>query len=102
MIDLRRVRPQVEISVDIASADKESLLVDWLGEILYQVTVKKTLLSKFNVHKVGRFFLEASAYGERIDRKRHHIFKEIKAVTYHDLKIRKNAKGYAVKIVFDI
>lgn len=86
----------------IRSTSWESLLVDWLHEILYQFTIKKIGFHQFKIKKIRPFFLEAYGYGERIHLNRHPIFREIKAVTYHHLKIRKIKDHFFAKIIFDL
>lgn len=86
----------------LSSRDWESLLVDWLHEILYYFTVKKMGFSRFRIERIGPFFLKASGYGEKIDLKRHQILREVKAVTYHNLRIKKAKGCYSTRIIFDI
>ena len=47
--------------------------------------------------------LQAQSTGIKISESTYHIEKEIKAVTYHDLQVIKNEKGYwEATIIFDI
>ena len=77
--------------------DLESMLVALLSECNYKiqqdlifVVVKE--ISIANGILVGKFF----------KRKLESFKKEIKAVTYHNLKIQKSSQGYSVTIVFDV
>lgn len=91
-----------EIHFHLRSKSWESLLVDWLHEILYEFTVKRTGFSRFKIGKIEPFSLNAVGYGETIDSDRHSVLREIKAVTYHDLKIRKRNRRYSTRIILDI
>lgn len=101
--DPQQFIPQKKVSFVLQSSNWESLLVDWLSEILYYFSVKKIGFSKFKVHfDLRDFKLKGQAQGEYFDLTRHKIFREVKAVTYHDLKIRKLKNGYSTRIIFDI
>lgn len=100
--DPEKFNPKKRVRLSVFSEDWESLLVDWLHEILYYFTVKKTGFVKFKINKISPFSIRAEGYGEKINLKKHSVFKEIKAVTRHNLKIRKTKSGYTVKIIFDI
>lgn len=80
----------------------EDLLVSWLRELLYLQQVKGYLLSTFIVHELDEFHLKATVQGEQFDSRRHELLREIKAVTYHQLKIEHAQAGWTARIVFDI
>lgn len=86
----------------VRSESWESLLVDWLTEILYYFTVKKIGFSRFKIKKIAPFALAAFGYGETIRPEQHSVFHEVKAVTYHDLKIKKRKGSYSTRIIFDL
>jgi len=46
--------------------------------------------------------LEADVSGEVFDPARHTIFTEIKAVTFHDLQLERDERGWKVEIIFDL
>jgi SHS2 domain-containing protein len=100
--DLKNLGEKKKARISVRSDSWESLLVDWLNEILYRFTVRKTGFSKFEINKLLPFRIEAVGYGEEMDLNRHEVFREIKSVTYCDLKIKKLKGGYTVKIIFDI
>ena len=97
-----KFRPLTRIPFDLKANSRETLLVDWLHEILYYFSVKHVGFSGFSVQMTGDFSLRAEAWGEKIDPARHPVLREIKAVTYHDLKIEFTEHDYRVKIIFDI
>ena len=102
-IDPRRVRLSKTVKLHATGANLEDLLVGWLSEILYQVSARKMLLKKFEFQAMTPTQVRAVGWGERIDPKRHAIQKEIKAVTYHGLMIRKNREGMlTAQVIFDI
>jgi SHS2 domain-containing protein len=45
--------------------------------------------------------LHATVCGEKIDLSRHKLHKEVKAATYHDMKIEKTKEGWVIEVVCD-
>ena len=46
--------------------------------------------------------LTATAWGEELDRDRHVLSHEVKAITYHGLKVEQDADGWQAEIIVDI
>lgn len=88
-----RVREELELE----SRDHESLLVEFLHELLYLGESQGLAFDEFNI-KVEDARLSAQVSGAPIAGQN----KEIKAVTYHDLKIQEGPRGLEAKIVFDV
>ncbi len=99
--DLGAVRPQREVSVQIDGCEKDYLLLDWLNELLYRFETEHLLFSDFTVN-VGDTGLEARARGEPIDLGRHQLSHEVKAITYHHLKVEQVANGWCAEMIVDI
>ncbi|MGW8257582.1 MAG: archease, partial [Thermoguttaceae bacterium] len=79
----------------------EDLLHDWLAELLYTFQVHRRLLAMFrvNLHSTG---LSAVAQGELYDPNRHEILLEIKAITWHGLKVQQSPSGWLAEVILDI
>jgi SHS2 domain-containing protein len=99
IVDLDEVKPVGEIHVNTKSANLEQLLVDWLSELLFICDAQNLVFSDFKVTLSGTE-LHSVVKGEEINRKRHTLRKEIKAVTYHMLEV--NEKENCVQVLFDI
>ena len=87
--------------VDLPSDDLEYLLFDWLKALLYRFDVDKLLCSRFEV-RVGEEGLKATARGEAFDPTRHELAHEVKAITYHDLKVERVSDGWLAEVIVDI
>ena len=90
------------LQVTAEGSGYEDLMVSWLRELLYLHQVKGYLLSAFIIHNVDESHLSATVKGEQFDARRHELLREIKAVTYHQLKIEQGEEGWTARIVFDI
>ena len=89
-----------EIALD--SGDFEELMFEWLNELLYLLEAEGLLLSRFDVHSVECFRLEAEVGGEKLDLERHDVLTEVKAATYHDMVVREVNGTWFARVIFDV
>lgn len=99
--DLKTVAPDRRLDVSLAGTDREYLLFDWLRELLYRFDSEHLLLSRFEV-QVDADGLRASAWGEPLDPARHELAHEVKAITYHGLRVEQIADGWLAEVIVDI
>ncbi len=95
------IEPVQEVPFRLAAARPDDLLFDWLAELLYTFDARHLLLAEFHVTIVGDT-LTATARGEPIDRARHQLDMEVKAITYHGLKIERDGAGWLAEVIVDI
>lgn len=78
------------------------LLVDWLNAVIFEMSTQEMLFSRFDVVLAGNS-LHATAWGETIDRARHHPAVEPKGATYTELLVAKNESGqWVAQCVIDV
>ena len=102
LTDPETVLEKIGFSVKVEADSQEQLLVSWLTELIFHHETDLWLFSKFEIQTLTENRLEAEVWGEKLDPKRHPIDREIKAVTYHRLGIKKDNGEYRTKIVFDL
>ncbi len=106
MVDIESVQPSRRVDVSVEAVSLETLLVDWLNELLYYVDADGLLLSNFKVEKIekldGTYKLKGYAEGEPINPEKHQLKIEVKAATYGLMKIEKTPKGVKLRVLFDI
>ena len=90
-----------EESFQIESGSLDYLLFDWLSELLYRYETDQLLFGDFDVRIDGHKLL-AIARGEPADRERHLLSHEVKAITYHGLKVEQRAGGWLAEVIVDI
>lgn len=87
--------------VALSTPDAESLLVDFLEELLYLMTEEGLIFDGFDL-RVARlsedFHLDATLTGAPLMT----LKKEIKAVTWHNLAVRRGQRGWETMVVFDV
>ena len=98
MADAGRGAATIEHTIELAAYDAETLLVSWLGELLYLGERDGCVFTAFDMLEVTPTWLRAVARGEPAPDQRRHI----KAVTFSDLEIVHTGAGYETTIVFDV
>ena len=101
VVNLDGVRPVEEVTFEIEAERCDELLRDWLAELLYVFHVRHLLFSRFEVH-IEENKVHGTARGEPLDPARHTIDTEIKAVTYHGLKVERDEAGWVAEVIVDI
>jgi SHS2 domain-containing protein len=100
--DLNGVRDDQEFPVEVEAEDRETLLVEWLNELLYIFESRCVLLKRFEVVDLSETHLRGRAWGETIDRSRHELRDDIKAATYHMLRVKQKPEGWETDVIFDV
>ncbi|MCG7844936.1 MAG: archease [Methanomassiliicoccales archaeon] len=99
MLDASKVRPDLEKYLEVEGHDHESMLYNFLSELLFVFDVTGMVFSKFSVRLEGDKVL-CRAWGEVYDPGRHDPKKEVKAITYHMMSV--DPATPLVRVVFDI
>ena len=99
--DLATVQPAQRFDVQLAGEDKDYLLFDWLKELLYHWDAEHVLFGRFEVRTTAAG-LTGTAWGEPLDRARHVLSHEVKAITYHGLRVEPVSNGWLAEVIVDI
>lgn len=99
--NLATVQPSKRVDIKLEGDDREYLLFDWLRVLLYHCDAEHLLFGKFEV-KVRDDGLTATAWGEPLDRSRHNLEHEVKAITYHGLRVEKVGDQWEAEVIVDI
>ncbi len=99
--DLATVAPRQSVGIELANDDPEYLLFDWLKALLYHFDAEHVLFARFEV-QIDETGLKGTAWGEPLDRSRHELGHEVKAITYHGLRVERTADGYLAEVIVDI
>ncbi len=106
MIDTDKVSEETVREISLKSPDLESLLVDWLSELLYLFEVDEIVFRKFQVEEIKKeeneYSITARASGEEPYPESYPFKTAVKAVTYNQLEIQKTADGWKAQVVIDI
>ncbi|MBD3160944.1 MAG: archease [Candidatus Eisenbacteria bacterium] len=107
LVDPASVEPVEEREVAVGAADVEEALVSWLQEILYLYEVQRFVPARFRLERADAGGVHGWVVGERFDPSRHETRADIKAVTYHDLRIERSEtedgrERWRTTVIFDI
>jgi SHS2 domain-containing protein len=94
--------PREEKVVEVRGGDVGELLVNWLNEILFLFDPREFFPADFEIEEAGWQKVKARIRGEPFDPNRHPIEREIKAVTYHQLKVEKSNGQWIARVYVDI
>ena len=100
--DTGSIEEKLQHALEISSQDRDSLLVEWLNELIYLFDARHILFTRFEIESLSHNQLKATCYGESFDPSRHKIKTGVKAATYHMLKVDEDSQGYKAQVIFDI
>ena len=88
------------ISIRQKADNLEELFINWLNELLSLSSVKELIFNGFKIGKLDENNLEAQAFGQDIQDYKVNV--EIKAATYHALKLLHAESGWIAEVIFDV
>ncbi|MDP2941166.1 MAG: archease [Candidatus Omnitrophota bacterium] len=91
---------QETIAIEQSAQGLDELFVNWLNELLSLSATKELIFSDFQIKNLDQHRLQAVAAGSSI--KNYRINTEIKAATYHQLKIERSKGGWVAEVIFDV
>ncbi|HET7089792.1 MAG TPA: archease [Anaerolineae bacterium] len=101
LTDLSQAIPVRQFEIDLRAIDVETLLIDWLNELLYLSEEQGVVFTGFTIRDLtidGGARLRAQVDGGRPSE----LFKVIKAATFHGLSIVRDDDGLQAELVFDV
>lgn len=98
-VDLSNVGTDESVDVRVTGIDDEDRLYSFLSEMLFVEDADNLVLREFDVRFEGEDVV-CTARGERLDRSKHRVKSEVKAVTYHMMEIDRETPS--VTVLFDV
>jgi tRNA nucleotidyltransferase (CCA-adding enzyme) len=96
------IRMTTPVEIRCEAPDRETLLVDWLNALVYEMAVRRMVFGRFDLCIDGTA-LRATAWGEPIERERHRPAVEVKGATYTELKVFRDESGaWIAQCVVDV
>ncbi len=108
--DLSKIEPKKCVEVSVDGFDLENLMKKWLEELLFYRDVELLFFSVFEIKIIEegtgemdkRYRLWGKICGEKFDPNKHESKVEVKAISYHDMKIEKKNNTYYAHVLVDI
>lgn len=92
--------PATKIMVKQDADNLDELFINWLNELLSLSDTKEKVFCEFKFKSLDEHRLEAEVSG--CDINDYKINTEIKAATYHQLKIKQSNSGWEAEVIFDV
>ena len=103
--DLSTIRKVTEVRVELSGSDLDMLLFELLNELVYYKDARRLLLTvdSITIDESGQAYtVKATLKGEELDRKRHPLKADVKAVTLHRFGLARTERGWKATVVPDI
>ena len=94
-----KVKNAREVKIKVKGKDYESLLYNFLEEMLFLLDTKNFFLSRIKV-KIKDYSLEAELYGDSVKKYRTNL--DVKAVTYNQMFVKKEKGKFITQVVLDV
>jgi SHS2 domain-containing protein len=99
-IEPATVRRVETVKFHIPGTRLDDLLHDWLAELLFTFATRRLVLGEFTV-ELRSDGLTATARGEPFDPRRHELDVEVKAITYHGLRLEQLGNQWLAEVIVD-
>lgn len=102
--DLSKIKGEKKKEVELDAKDFESLVYDFLEEIVFLKDAEYMIFNKVDVKikKENGYHLFAKLTGDTIDIDKHDLKNDVKAVTMHQFKVEKTDKGWKAFVILDV
>ncbi len=102
IVDNESIVTREEKIISVSGVDTADMLINLLREALYLFHGKSWLCKTCEILEMAEEKITARLRGEPYDAKKNQLKMEIKAVTYHTLKIEKRDQGWRARVIFDV
>jgi SHS2 domain-containing protein len=102
IFDTSTVEAREQTGIEVTGTDWPDLMVNWLKELLFLWNGRQMLVKTTHILSLKEYNLSAKVISDPYDPDRHAIDSEIKAVTYHQIAVKRGPRGWESKIVFDV
>jgi SHS2 domain-containing protein len=110
MFEIDKVEDRQFSTITASGEDLENLLFDWLEKVLLKILIDHIVVSRFSIEiseknanvLEKKYFLRARVGGEKVSYSKHNYKIEIKAITYHELKIKRIGPNYVATFLVDL
>jgi SHS2 domain-containing protein len=103
--NVSKVDPDKIVSIETTGFDRKSLLYNWLEKVLLVLLIDNIILVKFEVkikrHK-DKYHLFSTCKGDNFLRQKHEYKVEVKAITYHGMKISDKKGKVIIRFLVDL
>jgi SHS2 domain-containing protein len=103
--DPGKIEQNVIKCFELEAEDPEMLLFHFLQELIFYKDAERLLFNRFDLaidQGIGKWRLRASALGEEISPEKHELLADVKAVSLHDFRVQRAARGWQASVILDV
>ena len=101
MVDPFSIEQSISRNIEIQSEDMESLMFDWIDELIFLFESENVVLREFDLF-IDDYHIDGSCRGGIFDPSRHESGIVVKAVTYHMMEVKKKSGGWYARVILDV
>ena len=98
----KQLIPSITYPVAVEADGLDQLMVKWLQELHLAFDMRRLVLTHFWIDEVSENRIIGGGKGQKFDDTRHRAGTQIKAVTYHALKVEQQGDEWVAEVIFDI
>ena len=105
MTETGKIKPAMKKAINLKSDKLDTLMYDWIAELLYLKDSLSVVFGRFNVNikeTEGGFDLSAVAEGDKIDYGKYTFMTDVKAITMNMFEVKKEGNRWMATILLDI
>ncbi|MBU0761248.1 MAG: archease [Nanoarchaeota archaeon] len=99
LLERKKIKRKLKKEISIKGNDKESLLYNFLEEMIYLLDAENFVVASAEV-RIRKNTLKATLSGDAAEN--YKAINHIKAATYAEMHVKKTAKGWEVQAVLDV
>ena len=88
--------------ISLSGNDLSDLMVKWLSEILYLFEGERLVVTGICINSIKENNISSTLSVMDFDSRFHEVKREIKAVTYHQIEVRRGKSFWTARIIFDL
>ena len=94
-----KIKTNIKNKIFVTGHDKESLLYNFIEELLYLLEAEDFITAKAEV-KISNNSLKAELFGDKASN--YSDLDHIKSPTYHEMYVKKTKKGWEAQVIVDV
>jgi len=99
---IRQARARQRRRIAVRAEDVEGLTVDFLAKIMVTIQTDGFVVAAVRVGSITENEVIGHLAGEPFDPARHEFHTEVKAVTYHQLRVARDGEKWTARVILDI
>ncbi|MFC1495640.1 archease, partial [Thermodesulfobacteriota bacterium] len=102
LVNIKQSSEGETLSISLSAADLADLMVKWLSEILYLLNGEDLVVEDIRVKSIREYHINSTLTVVPFNTDKHDLIREIKAVTYHQIEVRKKNNSWIARVIFDV